>query len=127
MHCHWAVPGAKAAVLLVAVALMLAGCGSSGSSRSTSAPGRPSTSSSLLAPAWHSGRELFTRDCMACHSLSGHSSAKQQGGDLLGAHLRRPVLVQFTAEMPVKHPLSKADLNAVVDYVLAVQRRNGHG
>jgi hypothetical protein len=29
--------------------------------------------------------------------------------------------------MPVKHPLSKADLNAVVDYVLAVQRRNGHG
>jgi hypothetical protein len=33
------------------------------------------------------------------------------------------VLRQFTAEMPVKHPLTKAELNAVVDYVLAVQRR----
>jgi hypothetical protein len=58
--------------------------------------------------------------------LSGHTSPKQQGGDLLGVLLRRPVLTQFTAEMPVRHPLSKADLNAVVDYVLAVQRRSGH-
>jgi cytochrome c len=120
MRCRTAFP-------LGALALVLVGCGSSGPSRSTSATARPSTSLGLLPHTSTSGREVFARDCMSCHSLSGHGSPKQQGGDLLGVHLRRPVLVQFTAEMPVKRPLSKADLNAVVDYVIAVQRRSGQG
>jgi mono/diheme cytochrome c family protein len=72
-----------------------------------------------------SGREVFARDCSFCHSISGHNSPKQQGGDLLRAHLRRPVLIQFTAEMPVRHRLTRHELHAVVDYVLAVQRQGG--
>jgi mono/diheme cytochrome c family protein len=100
----------RTAALLGSVALFLAGCGSSGSA--------PASSSAL-------GHQVFAHQCSFCHSLSGHSSPRQQGGDLLGTHLRRPALYQFTAEMPVRHRLSRAALNAVVDYVLAVQRRSG--
>jgi mono/diheme cytochrome c family protein len=103
------------AVLTGALVLALSGCGASGGPRSGSQTG-------ALGAGPASGHEVFTRACSFCHSLTGHSSPKQQGGDLLGARLRRPVLVQFTAEMPVKHRLTKAELNAVVDYVLAVQR-----
>jgi mono/diheme cytochrome c family protein len=101
---------AHTGALLGSLALVLSGCGSS-------------ASSSLSASA--SGRDVFTHDCAFCHSLSGHSSPRQQGGDLLHAGLRRPILAQFTAEMPVRHRLTKHELNAVVDYVLAVQRRAG--
>jgi mono/diheme cytochrome c family protein len=108
--------------LIGALVLVLSGCGASGGPRSTSSSGPRSSSSSALGVGTASGHEVFTRECSFCHSLTGHSSPKQQGGDLLGARLRRPVLAQFTAEMPVKHRLTKAELNAVVDYVLAVQR-----
>ncbi|HEY2005976.1 MAG TPA: cytochrome c [Solirubrobacteraceae bacterium] len=107
------------AVLIGALVLALSGCGASGGPRSGSVTG---AQSGAIAAGPASGHEVFTRACSFCHSLTGHSSPKQQGGDLLGARLRRPVLVQFTAEMPVKHRLTKAELNAVVDYVLAVQR-----
>jgi cytochrome c5 len=117
----------RPAVLLGALALMLAACGSSTSSRSASSQAAPPPSSSVLPHTSASGHDVFARACAACHSLSGHGSPKQQGGDLLAVHLRRPVLAQFTAEMPVKHRLSRTDLNAVVDYVLTVQRRSGHG
>ena len=134
MRCRPAVRLTALAPLLTAVALLASGCGTAHPSRSSSSAAGPTTSaagqttsSRPLPQSSASGRELFTRDCGFCHSLSGHSSPKQEGGDLLGAHLRRPVLVQFTAEMPVKHRLSRADLNAVVDYVLAVQRRGGQG
>ncbi|MEO6858331.1 MAG: cytochrome c [Solirubrobacteraceae bacterium] len=100
----------RTAALLGFLALFLAGCGSSGSG--------PSSSSAL-------GHQVFTHQCSFCHSLSGHNSPRQQGGDLLGVHLRRPTLYQLTAEMPARHRLSRAELNAVVDYVLAVQRRSG--
>jgi mono/diheme cytochrome c family protein len=92
------------------MALFLAGCGSSGSG--------PSSASGL-------GHQVFDHQCSFCHSLLGDSLPRQQGGDLLGAHLQRPALYQFTADMPVRHRLSRAELNAVVDYVLAVQRRSG--
>jgi mono/diheme cytochrome c family protein len=96
--------GAMAAPL-VTLLLLLAGCGSAASRRSPT------------------GQELFRRDCSVCHSLSGHSTPRQQGGDLLGVHLRRAVLTQFTAEMPVRRPLSAVELRAVVDYVATVQRQ----
>ncbi|HEX8975153.1 MAG TPA: cytochrome c [Solirubrobacteraceae bacterium] len=104
-----------AALTGLVVVLALAGCGSSGSGShaSSAAPG---------PVASVSGHEVFSRQCAFCHSLSGHSTPKQQGGDLLGIHLQRPVLTQYTAEMPVRHKLSRAQLKAVVDYVLAVQR-----
>ena len=134
MRCRPALRLTALTPLLTTVALLAAGCGaahpsrssSSAAGRTTSAAGH-TTSSRVLPQSSASGREVFTRDCAFCHSLTGHNSPKQAGGDLLGARLRRPVLVQFTAEMPVKHRLSRADLNAVVDYVLAVQRRGGRG
>lgn len=92
-------------VLLGALLLVPAGCGSSATSK----------------PA--SGRQVFAQECSFCHSLSGHSSPRQQGGDLLNNRLARPVLTQFTAEMPVKHKLTAPQLRAVVDYVLQVQQR----
>ncbi len=98
----------QTAALLGALILLLAGCGASS--------GPP-------AGLGSSGREVFAHECSFCHSLSGHSSAQQQGGDLLDARLRRPVLYQFTAEMPVRHRLSRTELNAVVAYILDVQRR----
>lgn len=99
---------AQMAVLLGVVVAALSGCGS----------GRGPVASV-------SGHDVFAHQCSFCHSLSGHSTPRQQGGDLLGIHLRRLELTQYTAEMPVRHRLSRGELKAVVDYMLAVQRRGG--
>lgn len=66
---------------------------------------------------------MFAHDCQACHSVIGNESAHKQGGDLLGYHLTRAQWLSFTRVMPARRPLSKAELNAVVDYVLAQQKR----
>jgi mono/diheme cytochrome c family protein len=92
------------AVALVLTCLALAGCGGG------------------AAPPV-SGAVVFARDCRACHSLIGNESEHKQGGDLLGYHLTRAEWLSFTKVMPAKRPLSKAELNAVVDYVLAAQKR----
>ena len=89
----------------LAIAGAIAGCGASGA-----AP--PPT-----------GRALFAEDCSACHSLSGVESPRRQGGDLLGVHLSSTITLQFTREMPVRRRLNEAELKAVSDYVIAVQRR----
>jgi mono/diheme cytochrome c family protein len=93
-----------ALALALALGLAAAGCG-------TVTPGRSS------------GRSLFTQACGFCHSLTGQDSPSKQGGDLLGVRLRRPVALQFAREMPVRHPLSPAQLAAIVDYIALVQRR----
>ena len=105
----------RLALLGIVVLVTAAGCGSSGSGSRASSSGHGPTASV-------SGHMVFSRQCSFCHSLSGHSTPRQQGGDLLGIHLRRQDLTQYTAEMPVRHRLSRAELRAVVDYVLAVQR-----
>ena len=64
---------------------------------------------------------MFSRECGACHSLVGRQSPRQQGGDLRGLRVSRAILLQFAAEMPVPHPLTRADRNAVVTYILSVQ------
>jgi mono/diheme cytochrome c family protein len=86
------------AAILVAVAL--AGCGS----------------------ASRSGAGVFARACAACHSLVGNESRHKQGGDLLGYRLTRAEWLQFTREMPVKKPLTDAEVAAVVDYILRITR-----
>jgi mono/diheme cytochrome c family protein len=68
------------------------------------------------------GAAVFARDCTACHSLLGNESLHRQGGDLLGYRISRAELLEFTREMPVRHPLTRAELNDVVDYVFALQR-----
>jgi mono/diheme cytochrome c family protein len=70
-----------------------------------------------------SGAKLFASSCGGCHTLTGVDSPSHQGGDLLGVRLSRAQLLQFTREMPVRHPLTATELDAVTSYVLAAQRR----
>jgi mono/diheme cytochrome c family protein len=72
-----------------------------------------------------SGARVFAGECAVCHSLIGNESLHRQGGDLLGYRISRQQLVQFTREMPVRHRLTPAELDAVVGYVFALQQRAG--
>jgi mono/diheme cytochrome c family protein len=88
--------------------------------RSTSASAPPSTPAGAAAA---SGRVAFGAHCSVCHSLTGKDNPRLQGGDLLGFHASRSQVVQFVREMPVIHrPLTAAELQAVVDYVMAAER-----
>jgi mono/diheme cytochrome c family protein len=99
-----AIGRALVSVVLIGV-LGVAGCASSSSERA------------------HSGAVVFAQTCQACHSLVGSESQRKQGGDLLGYRMSRLDLTQFSREMPVRRPLTAAELRAVVDYVLRAERR----
>jgi mono/diheme cytochrome c family protein len=94
-------------VVIVALPLATAACGASH-------PAAPS-----------GGKTLFTQACGACHTVSGVSPPSKQGGDLLRVHLKRPVMIQFAREMPMRRRLTPVELDAVVDYVLGLQHRAG--
>jgi mono/diheme cytochrome c family protein len=97
---------ARALVPVVLIgALGVAGCASSSSDR---------------AP---SGAVVFAQTCRVCHSLVGSESGRRQGGDLLGYRMSRRDLTEFSREMPVRRPLTAAELRAVVEYVLSAERR----
>ena len=96
-------PGLRIATL--AIVVVAAGCGSSGD------------------PSRSGGAALFTEDCAMCHSLDGRPSPRQQGGDLLSVHMTRGQMLEFVREMPVPHRLSSSQLQAVADYVRAVEAR----
>jgi mono/diheme cytochrome c family protein len=68
------------------------------------------------------GRALFHQACGVCHTISGVNTPSRQGGDLLAVHLRRPVLLQFAREMPLRRRLGTDELNTIADYILTVQR-----
>jgi mono/diheme cytochrome c family protein len=70
-----------------------------------------------------SGSHVFATDCAACHSVIGNESQHRVGGDLLGYRISRQELLQYTREMPVRRPLTRAQLTAVVDYVYSLQQR----
>jgi mono/diheme cytochrome c family protein len=94
-------PGSGLAAL--AIAGIVAGCGSGGDSQRDS------------------GRALFAENCAMCHSINGRPSPRQQGGDLLGAHMTRAQMLEFVREMPVPHHLSSAQQETVADYVRSVE------
>jgi mono/diheme cytochrome c family protein len=95
---------------LAAVSAGLCGCGGGGHGP-TAASG----------PTASSGRALFAQACGACHTLTGHDDSRHQGGDLLGFHASRTQFVQLASEMPVRRPLSRGQLQAVVRFVRAVE------
>jgi hypothetical protein len=66
---------------------------------------------------------VFAQACQVCHSLVGYESQRKQGGDLLSYRMSRQSLTQFSREMPVRRPLTAAELRAVVDYALRVEVR----
>lgn len=72
-------------------------------------------------PAAPSGRALFSHACGACHTLTGHNDPRHQGGDLLGFHATRSQMLQLAGEMPVRRPLSRTELNAVVRFVMKME------
>lgn len=76
-------------------------------------------------PSPASGKILFAEDCSACHSLIGNESLRRQGGDLLGYRFSRRDLLEFAREMPVRRPLSPAQLATIVDYVFGRERSAG--
>jgi mono/diheme cytochrome c family protein len=90
-------------VLVIAVAV--AGCGSE-------------------RPTPISGAAVFNKHCATCHSISGTSTPRQQGGDLKNLHLPRVEELQLTAEMPPIHGrLSARQVRAVVSYLQSIERR----
>jgi hypothetical protein len=69
---------------------------------------------------------VFAHDCSACHSLIGNETKHKDGGDLVGYHLTRDQLALITRTMPTR-PLSAAELQAVVGYVLRAQQQGRSG
>jgi mono/diheme cytochrome c family protein len=111
-------------LLAAAAAVILAACGGGHSSRSASSPAATPATSPGGAAVAASGKAVVTEHCSVCHSLTGRDDPRLQGGDLLGFHASRTQVVQFVREMPVVHrPLTSAELQAVVDYVIAAERR----
>jgi mono/diheme cytochrome c family protein len=98
----------------------IAGCGGGSSGGGGGGGGGQSH-----ARADRQGQELFAQACGACHTLSGHNDPRHQGGDLLSFHATRPQMLQLTGEMPVRHPLSRSQLDAVVNFVMAMEARSG--
>jgi mono/diheme cytochrome c family protein len=96
---------ACACVLLLG-ALLCAGCAASSPRRSA-------------------GARLFAADCSVCHTLSGRNDPRHQGGDLRDLHIDPSAFAQFTAEMPVPHPLSAAQRRTLDAYVMALERVRG--
>lgn len=91
---------------MLALAVGLAGCGGGGAAPAGTAS---------------AGRTLFASQCSGCHTLSGSDAPHRSGGDLLRLHFSRAALTLYTAEMPVRRPLSSGEVATVVDYVLGVQ------
>ena len=81
----------------------------------------PSGAGAGRSPA-SSGAAVFAQACSSCHSLLGNESRHLQGGDLLGYGFSRQVLTQYTMEMPLRRALAPAEVDAVVGYVLTVER-----
>ncbi len=90
---------------------------------STTSPNTGHSTVALPTQAPVGGAAVFHRDCQSCHSLVGNESLHKQGGDLLGYDMSRAQMLQLTRVMPTR-PLTAAQLNAVVDYVLQAQRRH---
>jgi hypothetical protein len=95
--------------LMLATACLAGGCGPGGRSPTPS------------------GATLFVHNCTLCHSVVGNESLHRQGGDLLGYRFSRQVLGQYTRQMPVRRPLSGAQLGSIVEYVYQAEQRGRTG
>src|SRR5947209_19355740 len=93
------------AAAAVVCAGVLVGCGRSAATPSGTGAG------ASARPV--SGATVFAHECSYCHSLIGNESLHREGGDLLGYTLTRQQLLLQTRQMPVRHQLSAAQLNAV--------------
>jgi mono/diheme cytochrome c family protein len=70
------------------------------------------------------GGVLFDQACGQCHTLSGRTDRFHQGGDLQHFHSTRVQLLQLTAEMPVRRPLTRGELETIVTYLRTIEARH---
>ena len=64
-----------------------------------------------------SGRQVFEANCARCHA-----GPRPAGGDLRGFRLTAAEVESFARIMPVRRPLSDAELRAVARWVAAQER-----
>jgi mono/diheme cytochrome c family protein len=64
-----------------------------------------------------SGRAVFDANCARCHA-----GAHPEGGDLRGFHLTAAQVESFARIMPVRRPLSDAELRAVARWIASRER-----
>ena len=95
----------------------LSACGGGGNSGG----GHPAGGSTHATEA--SASVLFSQACGACHTLTGHNDPRHQGGDLLVFHASRAEFLQLAGEMPMRRPLTRRQLEAVVAFVMSVEDR----
>jgi mono/diheme cytochrome c family protein len=95
--------------VLVAACAAVSACGGGGTSQHR-AHAKPTA-----------GQALFIQACGACHTLTGHNDPRHQGGDLRDFHATRVQFLQLAGEMPVRRPLTSAQLQSVVAFVMAVE------
>jgi mono/diheme cytochrome c family protein len=105
----------------LAVSLACAACGSATTASRSVRTGSSPSPVQIPTSTPSSGREIFARDCQACHSLIGNESLRKQGGDMLGVALSSAQLLSYTRVMPPPR-LTARQLRAVVDYVLRTQQ-----
>jgi len=70
-----------------------------------------------------SGAHVFSSECTACHTLSGHESGHVLGGDLARRRMSVAEVESFVRVMPVRQRLSEDQIHAVSRYVAAAQAR----
>ena len=68
------------------------------------------------------GKKIFDRACAHCHTLTGHDT-KADGGDLAIGSLTAEQVASFTRVMPVRQPLTSAEIGLVARYVAQSERR----
>ena len=108
--------------------MLIAGCAAlSGAVSACGSSGHGGAGGTSLAAGAASGRVLFSQACGACHTLTGHNDPRHQGGDLRYFHASRTQFQQLASEMPMRRPLSRLQLQAVVRFVMSVETRNGQG
>ncbi len=69
-----------------------------------------------------SGSVIFRSSCSGCHTLSSGAARRTPGGNLLPYRMSRTQMLAFVRQMPVPRTLSDAEVVAVSNYVLALQR-----
>jgi mono/diheme cytochrome c family protein len=100
---------------------VLIACGMCVSALVSACGGGGHATASHASASLSSGGALFHQACGGCHTLTGHNDPRHQGGDLRGFHASRAQLTQLASEMPVRRPLTRAQLGAVVRFVMSVE------
>jgi mono/diheme cytochrome c family protein len=68
------------------------------------------------------GHVIFARECVRCHTLTGHEH-NTAGGDLAVGQLPAWAIASFARIMPTTRPLSPAASREVAAYIVSVAQK----